>query len=378
MKKDGPPQIGFVCQPFAAEKCGLLWQKEYCEFHKKALKNPKNSKYLSFNCHSSGHGGLGNRIQGIVSVFFLALLTDRVFLINWIGPGKIADYLEPNQINWDLPLSRFGTFHKSFWGVIPEPGGYDHSVVKSEDAFSKWSLETDFESDVLQTRFEAVGTIFHFLQELYKNPYLRTQAAMKELPSSPSQMFGCGFQFLFRKSLAMVRALRQARLSLGRKPPLLGIHVRTSDHHWGSTNPFSYRSHNSTLFFMCAREQSNFIRQRFGSSFNDLKWFLAADDKAVKTAAKKQFPDEIISLNLNPKHLAFGWQDSNTIRDVLLDIFLLAESDFLLLTFGSSFSRLVTAVGLHDENSVADGERCLVNQTALMTVMSRLHLSLKN
>ena len=102
------------------------------------------------------------------------------------------------------------------------------------------------------------------------------------------------------------------------------------------------------------------------------------DDKAVKTAVKKQFPSEIISLDMEPKHLEFGWQNSDTIRDVLLDIFLLAESDYLLLTFGSSFSRLVAAVGLHDEYSIADGEHCLVNQTSFIRIISRVHLSLLN
>ena len=184
-----------------------------------------------------------------MSLFFLALLTDRVFLINWIGPGKIADYLEPNQINWDLPLSKFGSFCKHYWGVSGPPGDYDDSTITSEEAFSKWSLEVDLQSK-LQSRFEAVGTIFYFVEELRKNLYLKNQADAKGLPSSPSQLFGCGFHFLFKKGRAMLQALKQARLSLGRKPPLLGIHVRTSDHHWGSTNKFSYRSHNTTLFFL--------------------------------------------------------------------------------------------------------------------------------
>ena len=233
----------------------------------------------------------------------------------------------------------------------------------------------DFESKLL-TRFEAIGTIFHFVEELRKNPYLKKQAEVKELPSSPSLMLGCGFHFLFRKSSAMLRALRQAKLSLKRKPPLLGIHVRTSDHHWGNMNEFSYRSHNTTLFFMCAHEQNKLIQEKLDPNLTDLKWFLAVDDKAVKTAVKEQFPNEVITLDMKPKHLEFGWHfNSGAIRDVFLDIFLLAESDFLLLTFDSSLSRLTAAVGFHSDSSIADGEHCLVNQTSLISIITNAPLS---
>jgi len=365
------PQIQSVCQPVAVEQCGFSWQKEYCEFHKRSLKSRDTSKYLSYTCSSTGHGGIGNRIQGIVSLFYLALLTNRTFFINWGGPGKLVDYLEPYQINWDLPLDSFGSFHKSYWGVSGPPGGYDDSIITSEVEFSKWSLEADFETK-LPTRFEAIGTILHFVEELRKNPYLKRQAELKGLPSSPSKMLGCGFHFLFKKSNAMVGALKQAKLSLDRTPPLLGIHVRTSDHHWGSTNEFSYRSHNSTLFFLCAREQSKLIQEEVRpDQLTDVKWFLAVDDKDVKTAVKEQFSGEIITLDMVPQHLEFGWQNSETIRDVLLDMFLLAESDYLLLTFGSSFSRLVAAVGFHSDKSIADGEHCLVNKTSLITILAQ-------
>ena len=361
----------FVCQPVMIEQCGYQWQKEYCEFHKRSVKSPSTSQYLSYTCSSSSHGGIGNRIQGIVSLFFLALLTNRSFLINWDGPGRLVDYLEPNQIYWDLPLNSLGTFHKSYWGVSGPPSGYQDSIITTEEEFSKWSLEADIESK-LPTRLEAIGTIFHFVEELRKNPYFKKQAKIKGLPTTPAKMLGCGFHFLFKKSNAMIRALKQAKLLLDRKPPLLGIHIRTSDHHWGSSNDFSYRSHNSTLFFLCAREQNKVIKKRVDPNLRDLKWFLAVDDKAVKTAVKKEFPGEIITLDFEPTHLEVGKQSKHVIRDVLIDALLLAESDYLLLTFGSSFSRLVAAIGLHDDSSIADGEHCLVNKTSMINTIARV------
>ncbi|XP_020901429.1 alpha-(1,6)-fucosyltransferase-like, partial [Exaiptasia diaphana] len=211
-----------------------------------------------------------------------------------------------------------------------------------------------------------------FADQLRKNPFLKKHAEKKGIPSSPLDFFGCMFHFLFRKNTAMLHALQEAKSYLGIKPPLLGIHIRTSDLHWGNTNKHSYRSHNSTLFFLCAREQNKLIHEKVNSSL-DLKWFLAADDKEVKTTAKHKYPKEVITLDIIPRHLDFVRQNNDLfIRDILLDIFLLAECDYLLLTSGSSFSRLAAAIGFHDKFSVTtDGEHCQVNQTSLVRIITQ-------
>ena len=54
------------------------------------------------------------------------------------------------------------------------------------------------------------------------------------------------------------------------------------------------------------------------------------------------------------------------------NLFLLAESDYILITPKSSLSRVIASVGLHNEGSAVDGEICVVNKTALIKAVSRL------
>ena len=136
------------CEPLLTDQCGSAWQKTYCNFHKSALKSPKTSNFLSYFCYGAGRGcgGLGNRIQGLVSLFYLAMLTNRTFLIHWDGPGKLEEYLEPNQIAWTLPLSSLGQFRKTYWGVSGPQSGYQTNRIESETQFANWTSYADFDA----------------------------------------------------------------------------------------------------------------------------------------------------------------------------------------------------------------------------------------
>jgi len=76
-------------------------------------------------------------------------------------------------------------------------------------------------------------------------------------------------------------------------------------------------------------------------------------------------------LGIKPRHLEYDQTKHTVLHDVLTDAFLLAESNFLLLTSTSSLSILVAAVGLHGEDTIVDGKHCLVNATSLIKAMSR-------
>lgn len=370
------PALPRFCKPVLTDQCGSAWQIKYCNFHKSALKSPKTSNFLSYFCYGAGRGcgGLGNRIQGLVSLFYLAMLTNRTFLIHWDGPGKLEEYLEPNQIAWTFPLSSLGQFRKTYWGVSGPQSGYDTNRIESTTQFVNWTSYVDF--DAYFGRFDAIGTIFFFAEFLWKNPFLRERARQLGIPSSPYKMLGCAFHFLFKQTRVMKTALEEARRSLSRHPPLLGIHIRTSDHHFGSKNEFSYRSHNTSSFFICALQQSAFIlANTHHSNFTTLQWFLAADNQEVKDMARKNYSNEIISLRFRPMHTEFssGSAGAKTVvRDVLTDVFLLAESSYLLVTSESTLSNLAAAVGLHTKESIGDGEKCLVNRTSLLKIIQAI------
>jgi len=306
----------------------------------------------------------------MISLFYLAMLTNRTFLIRWGGPGKLEECLEPNQVAWSIPLDSLGHFWKTYWGVYGPPSEYVTSRIEPKEDFHNWTSHADFEGTL--GHLDAIGTIWSFSEYLWANPFLSKRARQLGIPDSPRKMLGCAFHFLFKQTGSMETALDKARASLGRQSPLLGIHIRTSDHHFGDPNPHSYRSHNTSSFFVCALRQSTFIRDYIGPELTNVKWFLAADDQAVKDTAIKKYPHEIVTLDLKPKHTEYTYgADADTVlRDVLTDVFLLAESNFLLLTPESSLSKLAATVGLHSEDTTVDGELCLVNATSLTKAMS--------
>jgi len=61
-----------------------------------------SKKYLVYFCDSPrGCGGLADRIKGIMSVYALALLTDRQLIINMTFPCRLDKYLIPNEVDWN-------------------------------------------------------------------------------------------------------------------------------------------------------------------------------------------------------------------------------------------------------------------------------------
>ena len=108
------------------------------------------------------------------------------------------------------------------------------------------------------------------------------------------------------------------------------------------------------------------------SSVKPITWFLASDDVKVKSDWLRRWPMKVVSYDSTPTHLELG-STSTTMRDILMDIFLLSESDFLIGTWYSSFSQIVLALGRLSTRNYVYGERCNVSSSLvqLASEMSR-------
>ena len=315
-------------------------------------------------------------MQGLLSLFYLAMLTNRAFLIHWEGPGNLIDYLEPNQIDWSVPLDDIGTFEKMYWGCCARPPGYSTIREESRGSFRNWINETNFDGYFI--RLVAVGTMWNHAETLRNNPFLSERARHLEIPTLTSKMYGCAFHFLFQQSRTMKKVLIDARESLSRGTPLLGLHIRTNDFQYGKFGPNSIRSSNTSSFFLCALRLRKVIRENIRTAtVTNLKWFLATDDQVVKNMASVKYPNETVTLNFKPRHLEYekGPNKETILLDVLTDLFLLAESNFLLITRRSSLSRLAVAVGFHEKETSSDAEQCVVNETSFVRTIASFFTS---
>ncbi|EKX41226.1 hypothetical protein GUITHDRAFT_112697 [Guillardia theta CCMP2712] len=95
---------------------GGAWE-EYRDMHRRSRRDLEGGgeeeegasvdyKYLVWRCRPLGScGGLGNRVQNIVSAFALALLTDRAFFIDYPGrpPYELDNFVRSRGIDWRVP-----------------------------------------------------------------------------------------------------------------------------------------------------------------------------------------------------------------------------------------------------------------------------------
>ena len=86
---------------------------DYAVHHKAWAKSVsvegKNSKtVLMYRCSGIKCGSIGDQIYGIVTTFLLAVLSDRIFIINYgtggEGSGGLKRYLAVNKIDWSISL----------------------------------------------------------------------------------------------------------------------------------------------------------------------------------------------------------------------------------------------------------------------------------
>lgn len=86
------------------------WVNEYIEFHRSSVESDGDDGYrvkqgvpfLVYECTGENKcGGIGDRINSMVLVLYLAMCSGRVLLINSPYPSPLQNFLEPNQIHWD-------------------------------------------------------------------------------------------------------------------------------------------------------------------------------------------------------------------------------------------------------------------------------------
>lgn len=348
--------------------CGTSWQKDYIKLHDDILNNRRPPRYLVYFCGGKRHGcgGYGNRLGAMTSLLYLAVITNRAFIINWNTSVPLSDYLLPKNINWNVPLSKLAHLKKNYhyWGKgDPQmvTGDYHRSAFDF-NAFRSWVEGTDPES-YLSSPVEIVTSLWYFAPSFRQHKFaerLADKFGTKQRGHRYS-LVGCAFDFLFERRSAFENALSLARDSLKFKPgvPKIGIHVRMGDASSFNGESLDQRTTNFKKFFSCAKKfEKSIMRTSYPNvSREDIKWFLATDNLDVKQFALRKYPDKVLTLSVEIEHIDKNEATNNGMQGVLLDHFLLSECDFLVMS-DSSFSK--TALGLNFHSTVVStfGEKC--------------------
>jgi len=348
--------------------CGKEWQLKYRALHQDIINNKRDAKFLVYTCPWKGScGGYGNRVRAMVSLFYLAILTDRAFLIHWKIPKPLENFLTPKDINWTFPIPLLET-RKHFW----KSDGYKYKAALAgwltlKNSSAVWNLVKNENFDVYFDKpVEMVLSVSYFAEvAMQKNKYLMERAQdMKISPLLPGlqryAMIGCAFDFLFHTTPHLQNALQNTRKKLRKNNAfVIGIHIRLGDKQFGRNNTRISESDFPKYFWCATKVEQNLFNLGGGKH---TRWFLAADSLLVKDYARKHFAEKVVMGENKPEHLDIFKKGEKPPSDegmmgVLHDHFMLAECDFLVLS-QSTFSHTAVGVGMRSSKTYTFGDNC--------------------
>lgn len=198
--------------------------------------NSFTSKTFIYSCRSFC-GGWGDRLRGIFSVYMLALVSNRRFLIDMSYPCDIHRVLQPHRIDWRFS-SNFQTKNRTKLTINTMASWQKEyrikmiNLIKNENFVELWSsyddifmtTNADYLSIVLQNR--------HYPIQL-KNLFGRFKLSEISL----SRLFPFLFDFLFQPKLS-VRQRVDVILGAAIDRRLICFHIRLGKN---PSNPFDHQ-----------------------------------------------------------------------------------------------------------------------------------------
>jgi len=253
----------------------------YVDFHKQSLAALREDsmadvRVLIWTCQSYQQcGGHGDRWNGLFTAFLLAVLTDRVFLIDSESPLPLEHFWVPASLDWrlkgmQLPTStlRHHSYHdkrKLFQVDLPRLVEYNYSSI-------------------------SLNLNYRLIRVLLEEPLLRDKAASLGLMTrAPPFLFAEVFQLLFRPTHILFQEHMKLKRSLGGLQPgkFIAIHFRTGKIAY---DPDRHGSNDLELFLACAAKVEKQLHLP-----EDTPWLLATDSASVVEEEIQRLPEPILA-----------------------------------------------------------------------------------
>lgn len=342
------------------------WHHENRECIVRSSCHLKMVKALVWKCPNAPKkcGGVGDRLRGIQFAFLLAVITKRMFFIQWgDDPYPLLDALTPAEFDWNLP-SNIST---DSWSLLPwfyciRPRPCTEGILPSDERLplpDQSGPDINLLSDDVPYRLNDYGHLLiiarprpRTLWNLLNNRRsITTNVTMTEMHESEVEKLL--LKTIFKPSAHVSKRISSIMPHEVRTTGYVAVHTRTGlDVHEGQTSRFRNLNYNLTntakLMLSCAVMTTN------GKLENV---FLASDSAEFKKAfaqlAKKRninvFYSSARTMHLD--HVKRGYYRNMTKDErwmsfisVFIDFFILSEGR-LLITNGSGFSRMAFNIG---------------------------------
>lgn len=309
------------------------WIHDYTLWHAAALAKPDQHDFLVYHCTAKDSfcGGIGDRIRGMLALFYIAMVSRRVFLIDYAKPFPLTDTLSENLVQWSFPV----------------PGGRKrriHSIDK-DDAVIVEPLRLRNASRLVLVRYN------YFSDELlWKSAAMRQylgkyQNMIVPVPPPP-QLFKWAFHALFRKSALVQRQLDALRIGLTLDEPYVGVHIRSGN---ATTwrDPLRHRLEETDAFLQCARRMQAVVAADTNSSAPLI--FVASDNQAVKERCraneKAVRTAETVIYQIDRSKRTLSARAGNV--DAWTEMFMLAEANCVVAS-RSHYSQVAVAISVRE------------------------------
>jgi hypothetical protein len=303
--------------------------QEYVKFHNAMLKRPfSEQRFLVFH---AANEGLGNRLEGFVSAFVLAMLTDRAFVVDWRAQSKCNAQLgdlfqKPGfewQHNWYKGLkskaeiaSPEQQFYYAYCRACPVRTRKEDLTLTYENLLCEKSAGIEEEGRVVHIR-----STQWFAPVLAMNPHLKDSLCSKIGPD----IFGTVSRELLRLTPHMKQRVDDFKESSGwttAGQEIIALQIRRLEGNGVDEST-------SDTFLRCAGA----ISQK-----ENTKYFLATDHIPTRTRFKKLLGDRLIHVDSE-----FDRNSRQGIQDALLEMWLLGEANNMIMSPYSTYGDVAHA-----------------------------------
>eukprot|EP00899_Mesostigma_viride_P024066 jgi/Mesvir1/4844/Mv11122-RA.1 len=294
------------------------WLWRYAEFHQERLGKP-GTRYLIYQCAGraavirEGCGGLGDRFAGIASTLYLAIVTNRVFLIDYSYPAQLIDSLIPNAIDWHSLASAMTQGAPVILNVDVETESTRTLVIRCQGDEQTLVFHTSWARWCLYLWSPALSAEVRQMYSMgFPRPSFGTWHLWDDNQGQYDLYFTWAFDFLFRRSPELHAAINRLRSSVGLpqpgQGPWVGVHMRFGKHDGfnDSTSLISSKNMKHTLDQLTRAVIVSIRQLRFISGRTDHRLgrtglqsvpvFIASDNMAAKKLLATQIRASISTL----------------------------------------------------------------------------------
>lgn len=312
--------------------CGN-WQADYIRRHVEMMDVKQKGKFITYVCDKNSNcGGLADRVLGMTSTFFFALMTGRTFLAEWQAPVPLEMVFDSPNVDWSFDSSDPDVVLRML-DTRPRDIDIIHfNAPQMDRLFAESSWDQKWPEPWLRM-FTNRGMIIRSFE------YQQLRPKLMALGLKPHTAFSCILDFLFRPHPSALDFITDytALLAL---PNIfsIGIQIRTGD--TSMINP-AYDQSNTIEkhdnFFRCADQ----IAKTFAMPDQRVVYFLITDSEHLRQDAVERLQDRTIVSGLPIEHIHKRRGHVDGVHNAIIENWILAKTTYRVISQGG-YGKLAT------------------------------------